>query len=290
MTQQQTSNHQAASAPRPLSMAAQPLANNTVVHTTGEGLLCGEVQIDCAGFALPAYRAVPVGAANAPVVLVVPEIFGLHAHIADVARRLAHRGYLAIAPDVMARQGDASAFADMATLMAQVVSQVPDAQVLQDLDTVVDWAGAQGGDLDRLGITGFCWGGRMTWLYAAHQKRVKAGVAWYGRLAGNTTALTPRHPVNAAADLLAPVLGLYGALDTGIPLDTVAAMQAALAGGSMPARASRIEVYADAPHAFFADYRPGYRHAAAQAAWGEMLAWFAAKGVAQPSEIQKDGV
>lgn len=278
-----------AAAPEPhFSAAAQPLAPDTVIHTTSEGLHCGAVQIDCAGFALPAYRAMPKGISKPPVVLVVPKIFGLHAHIADVTRRLAHQGFMAIAPDVMARQGDASAHSDMATLMAEVVSKVPDAQVLQDLDTVVDWAGQQGGDLERLGITGFCWGGRMTWLYATHQPRVKAGVAWYGRLAGNKTALTPAHPVDAAHDLQAPVLGLYGALDTGIPLDTVAAMRAALKEGSASARASRIEVYADAPHAFYADYRPGYRHAAAQAAWGEMLAWFAAHGVAPHAPYPKE--
>ena len=226
---QHTPDQKPSVAPRPFSTAAEPLAASTVVHTTGEGLLCGEVLIECAGFALPAYRAVPLGATCPPVVLVVPEIFGLHAHITDVVRRLAHRGYLAIAPDVMARQGDASAYTDMATLMAELVSKVPDAQVLQDLDTVMDWAGAQGGDLGRLGVTGFCWGGRITWLYAAHQARVKAGAAWYGRLAGNKTALTPRHPVDTAVDLQAPVLGLYGAMDSGIPLDTVAAMRAALA-------------------------------------------------------------
>ena len=290
MTMQHTPDQKPSVAPRPFSTAAEPLAASTVVHTTGEGLLCGEVLIECAGFALPAYRAVPLGATCPPVVLVVPEIFGLHAHITDVVRRLAHRGYLAIAPDVMARQGDASAYTDMATLMAELVSKVPDAQVLQDLDTVMDWAGAQGGDLGRLGVTGFCWGGRITWLYAAHQARVKAGAAWYGRLAGNKTALTPRHPVEAAVDLQAPVLGLYGALDSGIPLDTVAAMRAALAEGSSSARASRIDVVPDAPHAFYADYRPGYRHAAAQAAWREMLAWFASNGVPPQSEIQKDCV
>ena len=276
-------------APRPFSAAAAPVASSTVIHTAADGLLCAQVQVDCAGFALPVYRAMPLGARKPPVVLVIPEIFGLHAHIADVARRLAHGGFMALAPDVMARQGDASAYSDMASLMAELVSKVPDAQVLQDLDTVVDWAAAQGGDVGRLGVTGFCWGGRMTWLYAAHQPRVKAGVAWYGRLAGNTSALTPRHPVAAAGDLQAPVLGLYGALDTGIPLDTVAAMQAALAQGSASARASRIEVYADAPHAFYADYRPGYRPAAAQAAWTEMQAWFAHHGVAPDGARPKDG-
>ncbi len=285
-----TPDSHAPAVPRAFSGAAEPLATSSVIHTTTDGLLCGLVQVDCAGFALPVYRAMPLGARKPPVVLVIPEIFGLHAHMADVARRLAHGGFMALAPDVMARQGDASAYSDMATLMAELVSKVPDAQVLQDLDRVVDWAAAQGGDVGRLGVTGFCWGGRMTWLYAAHQPRVKAGVAWYGRLAGHTSALTPRHPVAAAGDLQAPVLGLYGALDTGIPLDTVAAMQAALAQGSASARASRIEVYADAPHAFYADYRPGYRPAAALAAWTEMQAWFAHHGVALDGARPKEGI
>ena len=157
------------------------MTGQTLVQTSADGLTAGKVQIEVNGFPVPAYRAMPQGATNAPVVLVLPEIFGLHEHIADVTRRLAHLGYLAIAPDLMARQGDASSYADMGKLMAEVVSKVPDAQVMADLDATVAWAARHGGDTQRLAVTGFCWGGRITWLYAAHQPLVKAAVAWYGR-------------------------------------------------------------------------------------------------------------
>ncbi len=259
--------------------AVLPVSAQTLVVTPSEGLLAGPVKIDVNGYALPAYRAAPLGAKNAPVVLVVPEIFGLHAHIADVTRRLAHLGYLAIAPDLMARQGDASSYADMGKLMAEVVSQVPDAQVLADLDAIVAWAAGNGGDTARLAVTGFCWGGRIVWLYTAHQPRVKAGIAWYGRLVGQSTPNTPQHPVDVAAKLHAPVLGLYGGADTGIPQATVDAMQAALANAQAPAKASQFVVYPDTPHAFHADYRPSYRKEAAQDAWQRLTRWLKQHGV-----------
>ncbi len=259
--------------------AAVPVAAQTLVLTPVDGLLAGPVSIDVHGYAMPAYRSAPVGAKNAPVVLVVPEIFGVHAHIADVTRRLAHLGYLAIAPDLMARQGDASSYADMGQLMAQVVSKVPDAQVMADLDATVAWAARNGGDAGRLAITGFCWGGRITWLYAAHQPQVKAGVAWYGRLVGQRSALTPLHPVDIAGKLHAPVLGLYGAADAGIALETVDAMKTALAAGPAAAMASQFVVYPDTPHAFHADYRPSYRKEAALDAWERMRQWLKARGV-----------
>ncbi|MFY7907473.1 MAG: dienelactone hydrolase family protein, partial [Burkholderiaceae bacterium] len=192
----------------------------------------------------------------------------------------AKAGYLAIAPELFIRQGDAQSYAEMAKLIAEVISKVPDAQVAADLDATVAWAAANGGDVNKLGVTGFCWGGRQTWLYTAHNKRVKAGVAWYGRLVGQATALTPKHPIDVAGALNAPVLGLYGSADTGIPVSTVAAMQEALASGSAAARRSRFVLYPDAPHAFHADYRPSYRKAPADDGWQQALAWFKAHGVA----------
>lgn len=264
--------------------AVLPVGAETL-STGAEGLLAGRVRIPVGGFELPAYRAAPQGgtargSGPLPVVLVVSEIFGVHAHIEDVARRLAHQGYLAIAPELFVRQGDAAAYAEIPRLIAEVVSKVPDAQVMTDLDAVVEWAGTQGGDLSRLGITGFCWGGRITWLYAAHAPRLKAGVAWYGRLLGPTSELTPQHPVDLVARLQAPVLGLYGGRDTGIPLDSVDKMKAALAAGSAAAQASEFVVYPDAGHAFHADYRPTYLKAAAEDGWSRCLAWFRSHGVA----------
>lgn len=261
------------------AVSVLPVTAQTLVTTPSEGLLAGRITIDVNGYAMPAYRSAPTGAKNAPVVLVVPEIFGLHEHIADVTRRLAHLGYVAIAPDLMARQGDASSYADIGQLMAQVVSKVPDAQVMSDLDATVAWAARNGGNTERLAITGFCWGGRITWLYAAHQPKVKAAAAWYGRLVGQSTALTPVHPVDVAGKLQAPVLGLYGGADTGIPLDSVEAMKTALAAGPAAAKASKFLVYPDTPHAFHADYRPSYRKEAAQDGWGRLTQWFLANGV-----------
>jgi len=259
--------------------AVQPVTAQTVVSTPSDGLLAGRITIDVNGYAMSAYRSAPTGAKNAPVVLVVPEIFGVHEHIADVTRRLAHLGYVAIAPDLMARQGDASSYADIGQLMAQVVSKVPDAQVMADLDATVAWAARNGGNTERLAITGFCWGGRITWLYAAHQPKVKAAAAWYGRLVGQSTALTPVHPVDVAGKLQAPVLGLYGGADTGIPLDSVEAMKVALAAGPAAAKASQFQVYPDTPHAFHADYRPSFRKEAAQDGWRRLTQWFLASGV-----------
>ncbi|HZY17957.1 MAG TPA: dienelactone hydrolase family protein [Ramlibacter sp.] len=259
--------------------AAGTAMAQTAIKTGAEGLTAGPVEYEVNGFKVPAYRAAPAGRTGLPVVLVVQEIFGVHEYIADTARRFAKAGYLAIAPDLYARQGDASKYTDIARLQAELVSKVPDAQVLADLDGALKWAGAHGGDVSRAGVTGFCWGGRITWLYAA-QGPVKAGVAWYGRLVGNSTELTPKHPVDVAAGLRAPVLGLYGGADTGIPQDTVDKMKAALAGGSPAARASQFVVYPDAPHAFHADYRPSFRQGPAEDGWNRALAWFKANGVA----------
>lgn len=259
--------------------AAAPLMAQTAIKTPADGLTAGEVHYTVGGFKVPAYRAAPAGKTGLPVVLVIQEIFGVHEYIADTCRRFAQAGYLAIAPELYARQGDPRQYTEIAKLMSEVVSKVPDAQVMADLDGAVQWAAANGGDAARVGITGFCWGGRITWLYAAHGP-VKAGVAWYGRLVGQASELTPKHPVDIAPILKAPVLGLYGGQDTGIPLDTVDKMKAALSQGSAAAKASEFVVYSDAPHAFHADYRPSFRKEAAEDGWKRALAWFKQHGVA----------
>jgi carboxymethylenebutenolidase len=260
--------------------ATLPITAQTEVRTDSAGLTVGEVMIPVGDFKLPAYRAQPEGKSNLPVVLVVSEIFGVHEHIADVARRFARLGYLAIAPELFVRQGDPTSYGEVAKLMAEVVSQAPDAQVMGDLDACVAWARTQGGDASRLGITGFCWGGRITWLYAAHNPGLKAGVAWYGRLTSPATPLQPQRPVDLTGRLHAPVLGLYGGKDDGIPLDAVEQMKAALAKGSAAAKRSQFHVYPDAPHAFHADYRPTFRAAEAQDGWKRCIAWFQQHGVA----------
>lgn len=254
--------------------ACAPLCAQTAIRTSSEGLLCGEAMVNVNGFQMPVYRSVPLGKTDCPVVLVVSEIFGVHEYIADITRRLSQQGYMAIAPELMLRQGDPSSYAEMGKLIAEVVSKVPDEQVMDDLDACVAWAATQGGDVSKLGITGFCWGGRITWLYAAHNPRVKAGVAWYGRLNGPVSALNPRHAIDLAGQLKAPVLGLYGSADTGIPVAAVEKMQAALATGNAAAKRSSIHVYPNAPHAFHADYRPSYREAEAKDGWQRMLRWF----------------
>jgi len=260
--------------------AAMPIMAQTAIKTSADGLTAGDVVIEVNGFKMPAYRAAPAGKTGLPVVLVLSEIFGVHEYIADTARRFAQAGYLAIAPELFVRQGDAQGYGEMAKLVAEVIAKVPDAQVLADLDATVRWAGANGGDTSKLGVTGFCWGGRQTWLYTAHNPQVKAGVAWYGRLVGQASELTPKHPVDVGANLNGPVLGLYGAADTGIGLDTVDKMKAVLASGNAAAKASTFVVYPDAPHAFHADYRPSFRKEPAEDGWNRALAWFQQHGVA----------
>ncbi len=269
-----------ASESRGFAAAVQPVVASTIVTTSSEGLVAGEIRIRAGDIEMPAYRAMPAGGKNLPILIVGSEIFGVHEHIADVTRRFAKRGYLAIAPEFFVRQGDAKAAMNIETLLATIVSKVPDSQVMSDIDAAVDWAGRNGGDRGRLGITGFCWGGRITWLYAAHNPAVKAGVAWYGRLVGAKSALQPMQAVDAAASLQAPVLGLYGGADTGIPLDTVETMKKALASGSAAARRSEFVVYPEAKHAFSADYRPNYDQAAAEDGWRRCLDWLRQNGVA----------
>ena len=259
--------------------AVLPVTANTI-KTDTTGLTVGEVTIAAGDFKLPAYRAMPQGRTDLPVVLVVSEIFGVHEHIADIARRFARLGYLAIAPELFVRQGDAQSYGEVAKLVTEVIAKVPDAQVMGDLDACVAWAATNGGDTRRLGVTGFCWGGRITWLYSAHNPGVKAGVAWYGQLLGAPNALKPTNPIDLVDRLSAPVLGLYGAEDSGIPVAAVDRMKAALATGKPAARRSQFVVYAGAPHAFHADYRPSYRRDAAEDGWRRCVAWLEANGAA----------
>ncbi len=264
--------------------SALPIRAQTAIKTSSEGLKTGETSYEVNGFKVPAFYAAPAGKTHLPVLLVVQEVFGVHEYIADTARRFARAGYLAIAPELYARQGDPGSYNEIGRLMAEVVNKVPDEQVMADLDGAVKWAAANGGNLEKVGITGFCWGGRITWLYAAHSKNVKAAVAWYGRLVGTPNALMPKNPIDLAASLKAPVLGLYGGQDGGIALSTVNQMKEALAEagakGNAAAKASEFVVYPDAPHAFHADYRPSYRKAAAEDGFRRALAWFKTHGVA----------
>lgn len=255
------------------ALAVKPTLAQATIHTDAAGLLAGEIDID----GLPAYRAQPQGGRHLATILVVSEIFGVHEHIADICRRLAKLGYLAIAPELFARYGDPRKLTSVQEILSSIVAKVADAEVFADLDAAAAWAANNGGDPHRLGITGFCWGGRIVWLYCAHNPRVRAGVAWYGRLDGEVNGRTPRWPIDVAAELMAPVLGLYGGKDQGIPLEDVEAMQAALqkAGGK-----SMIHVYPDAGHAFHADYRPTYRKEAAEDGWRRMREWFATHGLA----------
>lgn len=262
------------------ALAVQPALAQTpnIIRTGSEGLDAGEVRIPVSDGELVAYAARPATAAVGgwPTVLVVSEIFGVHEYIQDVCRRLAQLGYLAIAPELFARQGDPRSLSSIPEIQAKITSRTPDAQVFADLDACVAWAGRQGGDLQRLAVTGFCWGGRITWLYAAHNPKIRAGVAWYGRLVGTVNEFTPQHPTDIAGRLPAPVLGLYGGQDAGIPQETVEQMRQALGQGRS---ASQIHVYPDAPHAFHADYRPSFRAEAAADGWQRLLEWLKQHGV-----------
>jgi carboxymethylenebutenolidase len=258
------------------AMSVQPVVAQTMIVTEAQGLDAGMVEIPVTAGPIPAYRAVTAGSKSRPIVLVVQEIFGVHEHIKDVCRRLAKAGYCAIAPSLYHRQGDVTQLKSFDEIRP-IVAKVPDAQVMSDLDATVAWAAKEGiADAAKLAITGFCWGGRITWLYAAHNPNLKAGVAWYGRLVGDKTENQPAHPVDVAQKIKAPVLGLYGAADTGIPVATTEQMMQALGAGTK----SKFQVYADAPHAFFADYRPSYREAAAKDAWQRLLEWLKANGIA----------
>ncbi len=257
------------------ALAVQPVWGK-VITTNTKGLVAGAVKIPVTDGEIPAYRAAPLKGQNFPVILVIQEIFGVHEHIQDVCRRFAKLGYLAIAPELFVRQGDVLKLTSIDEIRP-IVAKVPDAQVLSDLDSTVNWAVKSAkGNAQRLGITGFCWGGRITWLYAAHNPKVKAGVAWYGRLVGDVSEITPKHPVDIASALTVPVLGLYGGKDTGIPLDTVEQMRTRLKSSSSK---SEIIVYPNAPHAFFADYRPSYREKEATDGWRRLRKWFKQNGL-----------
>ncbi len=256
--------------------AVQPVAASTQITTDSAGLAAGEVKIPVKDGEVPAYRAMPAGGKNLPTVLVVQEIFGVHEHIKDICRRLAKAGYLAIAPELYARQGDVSKLTDFDQIRP-IVAKVPDAQVMSDLDAAAAWAAKNGGDPAKLAVTGFCWGGRITWMYAAHNQKVKAGVAWYGRVVGQPSEMTPKNPIDVVKDINAPVLGLYGGADGGIPNDTVDQMRAALKAAG---KKSEIHTYPNMPHGFHADYRPSYRKEAAVDGWKRLLDWFKKHGVA----------
>jgi carboxymethylenebutenolidase len=255
--------------------AAQPVVAETLVITGSEGLDAGPVLVRTGRGELPAYRAVPTGRSGLPVVLVIQEIFGVHEHIRDVARRIAKLGYFAIAPELYFRHGDVGKLPTIDAIR-EIVAKVADEDVLSDLDATLSFAGQNGADADRVGVTGFCWGGRVTWLYAAHQPRVKAGVAWYGRLVGETSARQPRFPIDVLPQLKAPVLGLYGGEDQGIPLDTVQQVQAEL---ERLRSQSQIHVYPTAPHAFYADYRASYRKDPADDGFRRLQDWFREHGL-----------
>ena len=256
--------------------AVLPTLSQAAIVTDTDGLEAGTIQIMVGEQAVPVYRAQPLGGRHLPVVLVVSEIFGVHQHIADIARRFAKLGYLALVPDLFVRQGDPTKYTSIPELLKDLIAKVPDEQVMGDLDACVAWAYRNNGDTGRMAVTGFCWGGRITWLYAAHNPQLKAGVAWYGRLVQDKNPLQPVHPVDIAPKLKVPVLGLYGGKDAGIPLDSVEQMRAALARGSSH---SDIHVYADAGHGFHADYRPGYVEADARDGWKRCIDWFKRHGV-----------
>lgn len=251
--------------------AALPTCAQSLIQTDATGLSAGVIMLDVYGQQVPVYRAQPEGKTNLPIVLVVSEIFGVHEHIADVVRRFAKQGYLALAPELFVRQGDAGKYANIAELMKEVIAKVADAQVMQDLDATLAWAKAHGGNSEKLAITGFCWGGRITWLYAAHNPQVKTAAAWYGRLNGSSSARSPLHPLDITSNITVPVLGLYGAKDSGISLASVEQMKQALALGKS---GSELMLFANSGHAFHADYRPSYVAADAKEAWQHCLAWF----------------
>ncbi|MGH9898293.1 MAG: dienelactone hydrolase family protein [Pyrinomonadaceae bacterium] len=260
--------------------AVQPVTAQTVITTDTNGLIAGEIKIPVSDGEIPAYRAMPDKGGPFPTVLVIQEIFGVHEHIKDVCRRFAKLGHMAVAPELYARQGDVSKITEIREVISRVVSKVPDEQVMSDLDSTVKYMKDSGkGNAQKLGITGFCWGGRIVWLYAAHNPDVEAGAAWYGPLVRSASvqpnSLQPTYPIDIASKLKVPVLGLYGGTDQGIPLDTIEQMRTKLKESKSK---SEIIVYPDAPHGFHADYRPSYRKENAEDAWKRLNAWFKSHG------------
>jgi carboxymethylenebutenolidase len=258
------------------ALSVRPVSAETIT-TDAKGLEAGEVKIPTSDGEMPAYRAMPASGGPFPTILVVQEIFGVHEHIKDICRRLAKLGYLAVAPELYARQGDVSNMTNIQDIISKVVSKVPDSQVLSDLDATAAWAKKSGkANTAKLGVTGFCWGGRIVWLYSAHNPDIKAGVAWYGRLVGQPDDLHPKNPIDLVSSLKAPVLGLYGGADTGIPVESVEQMKKALKDANKP---SEIVLYSDTPHGFYADYRPTYRKKEADDGWKRLQEWFKGHGV-----------
>jgi carboxymethylenebutenolidase len=266
--------------PTGFANAVSPVAAQTIT-TDSHSLCCGEVKIPSTDGEFSAYLACPEKGERFAVILVVQEIFGVHEHIKDICRRLAKLGYLAIAPDLFSRHEDVTLMADIMEILTRVVNKVPDEQVLADIDATVDYVSRHvKGDARQIAITGFCWGGRITWLYCSHNPNIKAGVAWYGKLVGPVSELHPVHPCDIAAQLKVPVLGLYAGNDAGIPLESVEQMQNSL---TQSGSSSHIHIYPDVPHAFFADYRPSYRKAEAEDGWKRLQDWLALNGVSTNS-------
>ena len=258
------------------AFAVLPVSAETIT-TDAKGLTVGEVRVPVDGGTIPAYRAMPDAGGPSATILVVQEVFGVHEHIKDICRRLAKVGYFAVAPALYAREGDVAGMKDISQIM-QVVTKVPERQVASDLDATVSWARSTGkADTSKLGIVGFCWGGRQVWLYAAHNPKLKAGVSWYGVLQRPKNAMTPDNPIDLVQNINAPILGLYGGADPAIPVAQIDALRAALKRAE---KSSEIVVYPDTPHGFNADYRPSYRPQQALAGWSRMLAWFRKYGVA----------
>ncbi|WP_374479702.1 dienelactone hydrolase family protein [Zoogloea sp.] len=259
------------------ALAVRPRSGQSVIQTSADGLVSGDIHIRGVDkTAVRAYWVQPAGKGPFPTVLVVQEIFGIHEYIRDTCRRLARQGYQAIAPNLFQRYGDPMGIPTVQEIMTDIVAEVADAQVLSDLDACATWAATNGGDPQRLSLTGFCWGGRIAWLYAAHNPCLRAAVAWYGRLTGKSSPMTPRHPVELAGALQAPVLGLYGGNDASIPQEDVEAMREAIASAG---KRAEIAVYPEAGHAFHADYRPSFRAADAANGWVRMLEWFRTNGL-----------
>jgi carboxymethylenebutenolidase len=252
------------------ALAVLPVSAQTIT-TSSEGLVAGEVKVPVRDGEIPAYRAMPATGGGFPTILVIEEVFGVHEWVQDICRRVAKLGYYAIAPELFSRQGDPAKISDINQLLKDIISKAPDTQIMSDLDATVAYAKGTGkADTAKLGITGFCWGGRIVWMYAGHNPNVKAAVAWYGSVArafheGDQTAL------DIVPQIKAPVLGLYGGDDAGIPQDTLDKIKAAM---KAQGKTVEIVVYPDTPHGFNADYRPSYRKQAAEDGWKRMSAWF----------------
>jgi carboxymethylenebutenolidase len=260
------------------ALAAGPLRADAII-TDANGLVAGELRVPVSDGVIPAYRAHPAAGAHWPVVLVTQEIFGVHEHIKDICRRFAKQGYYAIAPSLYARYGDPANYTDIKKLVTDIVAKVPDAEVMSDLDSSAKFAASEGADANRLAVIGFCWGGRIVWLYAAHNPALKAAAAFYGPLRAPSprSPLRPLYPLDLAAKIDTPVIAFYGGKDEGIPVADIEAMRAALAQAGK--RDCEINVYMDTGHGFFADYRAPYDEADAKLAWTKTLAWFRRHGV-----------